>query len=135
MIYKRLDDVVARLNEAGHSIKSKNQLLVKIGMKSSNASVYANGLKPISDAVINKLVLKFNINKKYLTHGEMPILSEDNRKNMPDEKIHHLTNRMQEIEVENQILKDLVDNMKETIADKNKIIFLLEQQQTVSHQS
>lgn len=131
MIHTRLDDIVSSLNEIGYNIKSKNQLLVQIGMKSSNASVYANGLKSISDAVINKLVLKFSVNKKFLMNGELPVLVDKTDNNQAEGKINLLKNKIHEIEVENQMLKELLDSMKKTIADKNKIIHLLESHVTV----
>lgn len=128
MIHNRLDEVVIKLNERGYAIKSKNQLLVQLGMKSSNASVYANGLKPISDAVMNKLVLKFNVNKKFLLTGELPILIEGAEKPMSEESSTKMKGKIHELEIENQMLKELIDNMKQSIADKNKIIQLLEHQ-------
>lgn len=133
MIHSRLEEVVEQLNLAGYAIKSKNQLLVQVGMKSSNASVYANGLKPISDAVMNKLVLKFNINKKFLIHGEMPILLDKGDKTKDEEQIQELTTKIAEMEVENKMLRDLIDNLKQSVLDKNKIIQLLESQVT-THQ-
>ncbi len=128
MIHSRLDDVVIKLNEKGYSIKSKNQLLVQLGMKSSNASVYANGLKPINDAVMNKLVLKFNVNKKFLQEGKLPVLTDGTKKIKAEESDDLLKGKMAELEIENQMLKELLENMKQSIADKNKIIRLLEKQ-------
>lgn len=131
MIHLRLDEVVENLNAAGFVIKSKNQLLVQVGMKSSNASVYANGLKPISDAVMNKLVLKFNINKKFLIYGEYPVLLENKDKQNSESFLSELKTKMSEMEAEIKMLKDLNENLKQSIADKNKIITLLEKQEHV----
>lgn len=133
MIHTRLDEVVEKLNASGYAIRSKNQLLVQVGMKSSNASVYANGLKPISDAIMNKLVLKFNINKKFLLYGEYPVLFERKDKVQSEEQLLQYQMKINELESENKLLRDINESLKQSIADKNKIISLLEAQVALVH--